>query len=274
MNYNILPFYKSLDEQDRYKPHSDGQSYPLRCGKSLLPFQLKLYRQVYTAAAVYDDGRRIVINLPMGINYDSSRGEYSYIAWYKAQTVLDLPLGPCHIEITDVAKNSIWYSENITIVDDLYDFLKLTWWDKDTFKDGDSEIMFADNYRNFFYIPGPLGKPAYSFEDTTTTRDGFSYPDKRILKKTFRCEFCASEAVIDALCMARLADYCVLYDRDKRYSIADITITPQWTSQPNIARVTVEFVCGDSVTKKIAKSLTAADIADFNEDFNADYLIP
>lgn len=280
MNLSILPVYQDIKDQDFRKPYADGQSAPIICGLYLLPFFFTINGSAYIqriGIEIYDMSDVLVYSEDNAKKYFKDNlivvpgGDIKTRIYFRCEEPLPgLNIGKYYLKLV-VNQNTVFFTEVFSVVDTVYDTLKLTWWDKENFKTDSDLIMYDGFFRNYVYINNPLGRPEYTYEEETATRDGIIFPNKIIAKKTYKTNFLASESQLDALQLARLADFKVLYDGEKRYNIQDLLITPMWTDQSNIANVEVTFTTIESVIKKSARSITPAEFADYNIDYNKDY---
>lgn len=100
------------------------------------------------------------------------------------------------------------------------------------------------------WLPGEVAKPEYVYEEEGETRDGYFYPAKQITKKRYHFAFLASEFLLDALRFVRLADFCNVKYRGWEKSVTEITMSPEWESNGDVASVDVDFDT-DAVAKVI-----------------------
>lgn len=284
MNLSILPVYKTKEEQDFRKPYAEGQSAPIICGPYLLPFFFYTANPRPVAAIsidIFNTHDELVLAIPATVDRLNKYFKIIrltspdvYLIYFKCEQALEsLKVGKyyLHLDLKGAASGQEFFTEVFSVVDTVHETLKLTWWDKENFKTDSGTIIYDGFFRNYIYINNPLGRPDYTYEEETTTRDGIIFPNKIIAKKTYKTNFLATESQLDALQLARLADFKILYDGEKRYNIQDLLLTPTWTNQSNIANVEVTFTTVESVIKKSARSITPFEFADYNIDYNADY---
>ena len=126
-------------------------------------------------------------------------------------------------------------------------------------------------FHNVVYLATELGKPDYEFEETGESRDGWFFPEKMISEKSYKFQFMAPEYLCDAMRFVRMADEIKVTDKYGRTYLCDqFLMTPKWQDQGNLASVEAEFQT-DTVAKAIGRALSPADLAAFNNDYNADY---
>lgn len=289
MNFSILPIFKNKEEQDFRKSHAFGEGKRLICSKYLLPLFFMMpppsLGWVRLTGYSLDDKKlwETEYNSQIAARYFGSITHNNrLIYFFKCEEAInEMCIGTQYIEIrySGPSGQGYLYTEAFTCTD-IRDCMKLTWWDVEPFttstigEQGPEIIPYGKgkNFRNFIYIPRPMLRPQYTYEEETYQRDGFIMPAKTIAKKTFRTSILASEEVADAMMMARLADFKILYDKETRYDIQDLEITPTWTDEPNVVNIQITFTTTDSVNKKVCKTLNPLQFADFNNDYNADYL--
>ena len=167
--------------------------------------------------------------------------------------------------------NIYYYSEVFTVVNDISNYLKLTWWDREDLNMDAGTIVYTNPaYKNFLYLDSDIAKPEYQFEEEGDTRDGYFYPTKQISDKRYKFNFLASEYLLDVLRFARLADYATIAKRGQVYSLDSFLFTPDWESNGDVAKVEAEFHTA-TVVKKIGVGYIKALRGDYNDDFNNDY---
>lgn len=276
-NYNCLPFYGSLAEQNHRKTYAYGQVFPIYAPQNrLLPFQLR---------ARHLDSTTPVITL-----IDFNTGEETDITT-AAQEGLQIVTGTdcdtivyCPVTSWDIAPNigryyvrveygtqQVWWSEVFTIVADLSGYVRVEWHSINDQPLTSGAILYEGvYYRNVMYFATELGKPEYTYEEEGENRDGWYFAEKQISSKTFKFTFPATECICDALRLARLADFVRVRDQyGHTYDCDTFLITPQWQEQGDVAEVVAEFTTG-TIVKHIGTGYTAGD---YNDDYNDDYNI-
>lgn len=279
-NYSVLPFYESTDMQLRNLTYSYGAIYPLFCQKDMYPcFQLVLPSG--SQQPVIQDGGTRKINLylmdkannqvkllsispDLHVSSLSVNGETRYVIWQAGETVHTaehyiLPLGQYYIKLEDLTNNLTYYSDFITVVDSVADYLKIEWRDYDNLI-GDSAIILYKSgnltYRNVVYLPTQLGKPEYQFDEEGETRDGHFFPTKQVSYKRYKASFEACEYLLDVMRLIRLSDVVVVTDPYGTQFQADtLLITPQWTDQGDLATCTMEMT-SNTVVKRCGRAIS------------------
>lgn len=282
-NISVLPFYTNIDEQNHRKSYAYGEIYPLfsQAGM-LLPFQIqrthrnnaisqvRLYRKDGTLVdtltqAMTEAGLQVV---PFSVyGYDiilfPAVFPISQVNWMNGQYYLTVRDGV-----------QTWYSEIFTVVQNISSYLKIEWYnDDDLVFDGGRFVFNNPQFHNFLYFATEVGKPEYTFEEEGESRDGFFFPEKQLSEKRYKCTILAPEYLCDVMRLIRMCDHVRVTDKYGRiYDCDQFLITPEWQEQGDLASVEIEFET-DTVVKKIGRGYTVPSGADFNDDYNNDYLI-
>jgi hypothetical protein len=95
-----------------------------------------------------------------------------------------------------------------------------------------------------------------------------------ISEKRYKCSILAPEYLCDVMRFIRLSDFVDVLDQyGTMYHCDTFLCTPEWQEQGDLASVEIEFET-DTVVKKIGKGYSVpSSCADFNGDYNDDYLI-
>lgn len=280
-NISVLPFYTNINEQNHRKSYAYGEVYPLFCQAGLLlPFQIQrthrdntitqvsLYRKDGTFIAhlqnsMTEAGLTIVPFTALG--YDI----ILFPAIFPISSIVMFD-GQHYLTLTDGVET--WYSEVFTIVQDMSPYLKIEWYnDENLVFDGGQFVFNNPRFHNFLYFATEVGKPEYTFEEEGESRDGFFFPEKQLSEKRYKCTILAPEYLCDVMRLIRMCDHVRVTDKYGRiYDCDTFLITPDWQEQGDLASVEIEFET-DTVVKKIGKGYSV--FADFNNDYNEDYLI-
>ena len=287
-NFNPLPWYTSLDQQNHRKSYAYGSIYPLYTPANfMLPWQVQINASGihYLSLSVYkEDGTLYQSVDPNDIDRDIvyvNTTNYAYAICIPAfPLVSNQPDGRYYavmiIEPEDEgAERIILYSEVYTVVQSMDNFLKIEWYDENDLVYNGGQINYSSKiqYKNFIYLPTELGKPEYTFEETGEDRDGFYFPEKQLSEKTYRFNFLAPEYMLDAMRIIRLSDYVKITDQfGVEYKVDKFLMTPKWTQNGDLAQVQAEFQT-NTVIKKIGRGIVTGGDADYNADYNNDYLI-
>jgi hypothetical protein len=274
-----LPFYSNIEEQNHRKSYAYGAVYPLYAPSAfLLPFQIMKVHdgRSITSASLYTKKGDYVVDMLQQLNIGGMRlleyEDYGIDIVMYPETIsnnLQIMDGQYYITLSD--GNATWYSEIITVVQDITPYLKVEWYDVDDLYADCGIISYQNGYKNVLYFATELGKPEYTFDEEGETRDGYFFAEKQLSKKTYKFFFPSSEYLLDAMRLVRLSDYVKITDKYGRvYNCDTFLITPEWEEQGNIARVVAEFQTA-TVVKKIGKGFILKDGRSFNNDYNEDY---
>ena len=253
-NFQVLPFYDSIEKQNHRKPYAFGQVYPLIAStKSLLPFRLTVEsfadRQglgtLKNAVVNYLSGVRITLDYADFVDNlilsDGPLSDQQCLTW-SAPVTLSLQKGFAYLELKDL-DGTLYFSEVFCLTDDLSRYVKLDWWDNDS--EGNPDFIHT------LYIDTIVGKPKYELDEEGTDRDGYFFVEKQISKKIHRFSFVAPEYLCDALRVVPMADNIQITFNGDTYNCDRIVIEPEWEEQGDLAAVDVELTIG-TVVKKIA----------------------
>lgn len=280
-NLSVLPFYADISEQDWRKSYAYGDVYPLFSQAGfLLPFQI-----------VRDHRANTITNVVLFRKDGTQLGEITNIMLEAGLTIVPFALlgydvilfpaifpmfsmndGQYYISIYDGVET--WFSEVFTVVQDMSAYLKVEWYNDDNLVFAGGQCVFKNpRFHNFLYFATEIGKPEYTFEEEGENRDGYFFPSKQLSEKRYKFTILAPEYLCDVMRIIRMCDYVRITDKyGRHYDCDTFLITPEWQEQGNLAKVVVEFET-DTVIKKIGKGFIVPTGADFNEDYNNDYLI-
>ena len=281
-NFSVLPFYANIEEQDWRKSYAYGDVYPLYSQAGLLlPFQIirahrentvlnvNLFRKDGTQVAnltaqMEDAGLTLIPFADLG---------YDIILYPAIFPIMAMTDGQYYLRLNDGTK--MWYSEVFTVVQDTSAYLKVEWYNDENIIFTGGQCVFKNpRFHNYLYFATEVGKPDYAFEEEGENRDGYFFPSKQLSKKRFKFCTLAAEYVCDVMRLIRMCDHVRITDKYGRiYDCDQLLITPEWQEQGNLAKMVVEFET-DTVVKKIGTGFTVPNYADFNDDYNDDYLNP
>ena len=278
-NLSVLPFYKSLDEQDWRKSYAYGDVYPLFAQAGiLLPFQIVRDHRSNSITSVIlfqKDGTQVgnitnnMLEAGLTIVPFALLG-YDVILFPAIFPMFNMDDGQYYLSISDGVET--WFSEVFTIVQDMSGYLKVEWYNDENIVFNGGQCVFANpRFHNFLYFATEVGKPEYTFEEEGENRDGYFFPSKQLSEKRYKFTILAPEYLCDVMRIIRMCDYVRITDKyGRNYNCDTFLITPEWQEQGNLAKVVVEFET-DTVIKKIGKGFIVPTGADFNDDYNNDY---
>lgn len=281
-NLSVLPWYDSIEMQNHRRSYAYGNVYPLYTkAMTVLPFQVIRPTRSNTIQSVllYKFDGTLVGNLTTRMVENGLEvvrfAQYGYdvIVYYGVLPVLDVQTdGRYYAVMTDGVQT--WYSEVWTVVQNISPYLKIEWYSKENVVYDGGQIVYTQTpFRNVLYLDTELGKPEYKFEEEGENRDGFFYPEKQISEKVYKCVFIAPEFLCDCMRLIRMADYVRVTDKyGVQYNCDTFLITPEWQVQGDLASVEMEFQT-NTVVKRIGNGYPIPSGADFNDDYNDDYLI-
>ena len=281
-NNNLTPlaWYRSIREQHQRKSYAYGQVYPLYAPTDiLLPFQIMrehregadtLTVRVYTkdGVLVSDISQQMAGAGLSVIPYV----EYGYdVIMFPGNYPMDTRLeeGMYYMTLSD--GTDTWWSEILTLVNDVTPYLMIEWGDLSDLIFDAGIISYRRGYRNRVYLSTDLGKPDYTFEDEGESRDGYYFPEKQVSSKTYKCVALAPEFLIDAMRLVRLSDVVTVRDKFSRvYDCDTFLVTAEWQTQGDLASLEIEFTTS-TVVKKTGRSWSQSGAGDYNDDYNNDY---
>lgn len=279
-NISVLPWYNTLGEQNHRKSYAYGAIYPLIAPANiLLPFQIMRPTRSngITSVMLLDKTGATVANItqPMieaGLQVVRFHTLGYDIILYPATLPMPINMldGIYYMRLSDGVQT--WYSEMLTVVQDVSGYVKVQWWDIENLVFDAGQIVYTNpTYKNTLYLNTELGKPEYEFEEEGQDRDGYFFPEKQISLKKYKCTILAPEYLCDVMRFIRMADYIRVRDKyGNVYNCDTFLITPKWQTQGDLASVEIEFKT-DTVVKKIGRGFLASGNGDFNDDYNNDF---
>ena len=249
-----LPFYSSAPTKDEreqvcqiYSPYN-----------TFIPFQLRTSSTVATAitAELYNDSNTRVMVLPTLPSYlktvvDSVDGKV-VILFNGGDLGLNLSVGVRYLKI--MMSGISYYSDLITVVDDIDSFLKLEWSSATNLVTPKGTI-FSDtgSYKNIVYLQTSVSKPDYEFSETASKREGYYFIEKQTSHKVFNFVATVAEATCDAINFARLADFVKVTSNGKTYTVNDLQVETEWQEQGYVASITCRFYT-NTLAKRIGEN--------------------
>lgn len=260
-NISVLPFYTSLAQQNARRWWLYDKVYPLYSTSSVIPFQILMdTADSSTIASVFIVSAHSGTRQNITANF-TALGAVNTVTFntlgLKAVCCVGTPslgvsIGQYYLEIK-FSDNKVYYSEVFTVVADMEPYLKITWWDNQDFIADSFAIAYTSlphTFKNVVYLQSDIAKPEYVFEEEGETRDGFFFASKQISEKRYRFAFLASEYLLDAMRLVRMADNIQIEYHGQTYNADSFLITPEWESNGDVAVVKGEFDTA-TVAKKI-----------------------
>lgn len=276
-NFSVLPWYKSLDEQQARKWWVYGRVYPLYTRAGYMPtWQLLTNADDYALSITILNEATGAVFMTIAASSFSSYGIYQMtmgdyrVIYYTGLFPISNNMQNGRYYMRFDCDENIWYSDVFTIVNDIQPYLKLKWWDNEDFVMDAGLIAYRDSFKNVLYLASDIAKPEYPFEEEGETRDGYFFPIKMISEKRYRFNFLAPEYLLDCLRFVRMADFAEIEYHGQRYSLDTFLITPEWESNGDVASVEAVFDTA-TVAKKIGLGYIKSLRGDYNDDFNNDY---
>lgn len=285
-NFSVLPWYKSIEEQNARKWWIYNRVYPLFSPAGfILPFQILIPHvrnnpQLSSFLLTDANTGATVANITTAMRNTGLQAitfaTFGYdVVVYPGIMPINLPSLNGRYYIIATIDSVRYYSEIFTVVNDIEPYLKITWWDIDDFVMDAGRIVYNSyvftTFKNVLYLQSDIAKPEYIFEEEGETRDGYFFPIKQISEKRYRFAFLASEYLLDVMRFIRMADYAEIEYHGQQYKLDTFLITPEWESDGDVATVEAVFDTA-TVAKKIGRGYQQTGTGgDFNNDFNDDF---
>lgn len=280
-NLSVLPWYTSIEQQNARKWWAYNRIYPLFTPAGyILPFQLSVPFETHLNVGqiyLYDGNTdELIGNIKQYLlNTGLTTKRYSR---YGYDIVIYPGILPAFTQMQNgryylraIVNNIDYYSDIFTVVNDIYPYLKIVWWDLSDFTMDAGTIAYTEPaFKNILYLRSDIAKPEYQYEEEGENRDGYFFPIKQVSEKRYRFNFLASEYLLDVMRFIRMADFAEIIYRGQRYSLDTFLITPNWDENGDIAIVEAEFTTA-TVAKKIGTGYIKAQRGDYNDDFNDDF---
>ncbi len=281
-NLSVLPWYKSIDDQNARRWWVYGRIYPLYVPAGFMPpFQIMRDHAegtIITLFNVYRENGALVGTFTTEIREAGitivpfENDGYDVIIFPGMIPVfLGMDNGRYYAELSDGVNT--WFSDVFTVVNDIEPYLKIEWWDTEDFIMDAGRIVYRTEqwtFKNVLYLPSTLAKPEYIFNEEGEERDGYFYPVKQISEKRYRFAFLAPEYLLDVTRFIRLSDYVKITYLGAEYNVDSFLLTPEWEDNGDIAAVSVEFETA-TVAKKVGVGYIREWKGDYNDDYNDDF---
>lgn len=272
--FNILPWYDSLEKQNCKKWYAYGQAWPLLCPQGLiLPFQFISDTAITISSNIYaisvETGQAIDLGVKPTVTEISRADITYYIVKLVSTSIVNLPIGRYNLRMN--TSEGFLYSEEIVVINNANECIKVEYWNEDTLKFTSGEINFTDDFHFIFYINSTIGKPEYEFEEELTKRLGYKFIESQTSNKVYKFSFVAPEYICDAMRLIRMCDYIKLTTKFDSYNALSFAYEPKWQEQGDLAAVDVEFDTDciiqklESFNRRAKESFYNALLADIDE---------
>jgi hypothetical protein len=246
---NILKWYTRLGDQHRYSDLGQGRNYKLLSSiYRFPPFDFIKEKNggsiTYLSLVSLEDGS--IVNIldklvATGLeghqttNFDAYR--------YPSATNINMGIipGQYYAVMRDNAGGE-WFSEVITFCQSTTDKVVLEWFHLERFVYSEGWIEYAFPYRGRMVFPTKPGKPTYQIEKDVQRRDGKNFTRQTVSYKEYRFWFLAPEYVLDALSKVDQHDCKEIHYNGQTYTVDEITFTPEWSEQRDVAWVECVFI--------------------------------
>ena len=279
-NFSVLPWYKSIEEQNHRKSYAFGNIYPLFSpANNMLPFQLMrdTRANAISSVIIYSKNGTQISNITQSMKETGLKvvrfASLGYdVIVYPGTLPMPINMKPGMYYATMSDGKETWYSEIFTAVVDLSGYLKIEWGDYENFVFDAGQVVYRNpTFKNVLYFSSELGKPEYEFNEDGKDRDGYFFVEKQVSEKTYKATVLAPEYLCDVMRFIRLSDFTTVTDKYGRiYNCDTFLITPKWETQGDIASVEIEFQT-QTVIKKIGRGVIVRSNGDFNNDFSNDF---
>ena len=273
-NFNVLPFYDSLQKQNSKKWYSFGQHYPLICpNNAILPFQFITDSEVTVSSNIeavnVHSGKVTNLGVKPSVSKGTQADATYYIVKMVETTISAMPEGLHYLRIN--TNKGYLYSEEFTYNVNHEECIKIEYWNENTLNFNSGEINFDDDFRFILYIPSTIGKPEYEFEEELTKRLGYKFIESQTSNKIYKFNFLAPEYICDAMRLIRLCDYIKLTTKFDTFNALSFAYEPKWQDNGDLAAVDVEFDTDciiqklESFNRRLKESFYNALLADIDE---------
>lgn len=237
-----LKFYDSLKKQERFKPYAHGNINPLLAKSGELPnFQFCLLNPGanFNNAFLFP----VVGGNAIDVTSEIAHTSFVYNDIFICQKAGIPKLVGEYYLVLDFDKE-YYYSEVICFTENLENCIYLEYWNTSSdFEIGNNvgKVTFTNRFRFGVYLKTFIGKPEYTFEETSSKRLGYTFVESQVSKKVYKFNVLLPEFICDALRIVRLCG--------SKQITADGEITPllsfdmdvDWQTQGDLASVNCEF---------------------------------
>ena len=132
--FNVLPWYDSVDKQNRRKWYAYGQTYPLICPVgNILPFQFVSDTALTIQSNLYainkDTGQSLDLGVQPIVTEKTIKDNTYYVVKLNNVSIINLNVGQYYLQMN--TSEGYLYSEEFTVVDNPSDYIKVEYWNED-----------------------------------------------------------------------------------------------------------------------------------------------
>lgn len=170
---------------------------------------------------------------------------------------LNLDPGAYMLRVT--VNNWNYYSDYFTVVNDIQNFLKVSWQNAKDFPTPSGTIFYTAggmDYKNVMYFPTGIGMPEYEFIEDTEKRSGYYFLKKQVSRKAYRFVAVCREEMCDALMYARMSDFVTIELGQDKYEVEEIEFQTEWQTQGYFVSVNAKFYT-DTLAKRVGETVTS-----------------
>lgn len=267
-NISPLPFYADINEQNHRKSYAYGQVYPLvSAGDYILPFQfiyenpianasfsngynddfstdvtqsniggIKAVRLVALDSGLATDITASMVRQGLSI-FQSSSGLYRIK--YPGGRISIQP-GYYYLELAFTGVSDILYSDVFLSTPDTSSCIRIDYSNSRDLALPVGSIDFS-NFKFTCYLDTIIGKPEYSYEEEATSRNGYTFIESQVSKKTYRFTALAPEYLCDALRIVRLCNSKTIFSGGKTFEALTFGMDVKWEEQGDLASIECDF---------------------------------
>lgn len=270
-NISPLPFYADINEQNHRKSYAYGQVYPLiSAGNDILPFQfiyenpnivipsfgndysddfstmvspssiggILAARLVSLDSDMATDITTAMIAQGLGVSQSSSG---LFRIKYPGGPVPSPQPGYYYLELTFTGVPDILYSDVFLFTRDVSNCIRLDYSNSRDLLLPIGNVDFNNNFKFTCFLHTTIGKPEYSYEEEATSRNGYTFVESQVSKKTYRFTALAPEYLCDALRIVRLCNNKAIFSGNKTFEALTFNMDVKWEEQGDLASVECEF---------------------------------
>lgn len=203
-NFTPLAWHKgNVELQSNRATYAFGHVVPLMVhSQTVLPFQIvtehdEVDLSDYTVGLYNVDGS---VKVPdVGLSLVKKTYDDVDVLIYNGDALqTPLPIGQYYFVLssTDSRVAPVWYSDVVTVVNNVLGMTSMEWWDEYDLKFNAGVIAYkyvsggqSVQYKNRMYFVEEIGMPEYTVEEEGDTRDGLFYASRVLSGKNIRCRW-------------------------------------------------------------------------------------